>query len=399
MSKKIGWMRTKLFGWGMLLLLAACAAPAAPPQAEPPVPTRGLSVTALTPTPASVTSALAAPAAAQGAPPAVGMFDAPTPTALPAATPVAVATLTAYTVQPNDTLFGLAVEFSVPIAALQLQNNLGNSTLLHVGDGLVIPPPVGWEGASPFWVVHEVTEGEILTTIAEDHGLDVATLQGVNGLADADLLSIGQALILPLDAPIEAVVAENHPTPAPLPTATAAPAVEEPAAAVASAATIATLPGEAAVVAVTSEPTPVPLPGAPAGPVDAAALPSEVFRLINVQRAAYGLPALAWNATLASAAQLHADDCYARGWCGHTGSDGTTMKQRIIRAGYSPVRWSECWAWYGTAEAAVAAWMDEVPPNDPHRRTLLSTWLTEVGVGVVPGNGFGYYFIADFGMP
>jgi uncharacterized protein YkwD len=40
-----------------------------------------------------------------------------------------------------------------------------------------------------------------------------------------------------------------------------------------------------------------------------------------------------------------------------------------------------------------------VPPNDPHRRTILAEHLTEVGVGVVPGNGHGYYFIADFGTP
>ncbi len=76
------------------------------------------------------------------------------------------------------------------------------------------------------------------------------------------------------------------------------------------------------------------------------------------------------------------------------------MKERIIRQGYDPVRWSECWAWHGTPEMAVAMWMDEVPPNDPHRRTILSTWLTEVGVGVVPAaEGRGYYFIADFGTP
>ena len=137
----------------------------------------------------------------------------------------------------------------------------------------------------------------------------------------------------------------------------------------------------------------------PLPPPDLAALPGEIFRLLNEQRAAYGLPALLWNDTLASAAQRHADDCEAQGWCGHTGSDGSSYRDRIIREGYDPVRWSECWAWYGSAERAVAMWMDEAPPNDPHRRTILSDYLTEVGVGVVPGNGFGYYFIADFGTP
>jgi uncharacterized protein YkwD len=43
-------------------------------------------------------------------------------------------------------------------------------------------------------------------------------------------------------------------------------------------------------------------------------------------------------------------------------------------------------------------WMDEAPPNDPHRRTILNTALTEIGVGVVQPN-WGYYFFADFGTP
>ena len=75
------------------------------------------------------------------------------------------------------------------------------------------------------------------------------------------------------------------------------------------------------------------------------------------------------------------------------------MKTRIVREGYDPVRWSECWAWYGTPALAVEMWMDEVPPDDAHRRTILNTYLTEVGVGVVPGNGNGFYYIADFGTP
>lgn len=43
--------------------------------------------------------------------------------------------------------------------------------------------------------------------------------------------------------------------------------------------------------------------------------------------------------------------------------------------------------------------MDEASHNDPHRRTLLSTWVTEIGVAVVPTGRGDYYFIADFGRP
>jgi len=43
-------------------------------------------------------------------------------------------------------------------------------------------------------------------------------------------------------------------------------------------------------------------------------------------------------------------------------------------------------------------WMDETPPDDPHRRTILGSWLIEVGIGVVQVD-WGYYIFADFGTP
>jgi len=375
------------------LVLSACApvtvevSPSATPLSAVP------HITVATFTPAPITGGNAGPAPAissAGAEAAEASVLAEAPAPLDA--PVDVLPFTYHTVVPGDTILGLALKYGVPIAVIQLQNDLGNSIILRAGQVLEIPPAVGWEGASPFWAVYEVQSGDVLSRIAANFGFDVATLQSVNGLADADLLSIGQALILPLTAPADVVLASNRApaTAAPLPTATPIPQAVAAAAPVAPADTP-PAPTDAPVVATVSPPV---------LPADVAGFPADIFRLVNAERAAFGLAPLTWNATLARAAQLHADDCYARGWCGHTGSDGSTMKERIIRQGYDPVRWSECWAWYGTPEMAVAMWMDEVPPNDPHRRTILSTWLTEVGVGVVPAaNGRGYYFIANFGTP
>ncbi len=367
------------------LLLGACAA--TPEGVAPTPPSAMPHMTVATFTPGPLMSPTASPPVAsrpadETAAAATSLGPTPMGDTLP---------FIRYTVAPGDTLLGLALQYGLPMAAIQLQNDLGSSLMVWAGQVLEIPPTVGWEGASPFWVVYEVQEGDVLSAIAADYGFDVVTLQQVNGLADADRLSIGQALILPLTAPAEVVLASNRipATAVPLPTATALPQ--------ASAAAASLLPTETP-TAVPAAPVTVP-PTAPALPADVADLAAEIFRLINEQRAAYGLAPLTWNPILARAAQLHADDCYARRWCSHTGSDGSTMRERIIRQGYDPLRWSECWAWYGTPEMAVAMWMDETPPNDPHRRTILSTWLTEVGVGVVPGNGRGYYFIADFGTP
>ncbi len=396
------------YGWVCFalcaLLLSACAPATVEVTPETLLPATPLAVPRIT-----VATFTPVPAGGLGAEPALASAgraidangaEAPAPPEPPdpSGAPVDVLPFTYHTIAPGDTILGLAMQYGVPIAVIQLQNDLGNSIMLRAGEVLEIPPAVGWEGASPFWAVYEVQSGDTLSTIAANFGFDVATLQNVNGLADADLLSIGQALVLPLTGPADIALASNNvpPSVAPLPTPTPIPQVV-----VAAALAVPADPDPAPED--TPAPTAAPVAAtveAPALPADVAGFPAEIFRLVNAERAAFGLAPLAWNAILARAAQLHADDCYARGWCSHTGSDGSTMKERIIRQGYDPVRWSECWAWYGTPEMAVAMWMDEVPPNDPHRRTILSTWLTEVGVGVVPAaNGRGYYFIADFGAP
>jgi len=59
-----------------------------------------------------------------------------------------------HTVQPGETLLGLALEYGVPMAAIQLQNQLGSETALQAGQVLDIAPGAGWEQASPFWVVY-----------------------------------------------------------------------------------------------------------------------------------------------------------------------------------------------------------------------------------------------------
>jgi len=124
--------------------------------------------------------------------------------------------------------------------------------------------------------------------------------------------------------------------------------------------------------------------------------PHQVWQLINQERAQQGLKPLAYNDKLALAAQRHAEDCAQRGYGGHVGSDGAKLPERLKRVGYKG-RWvTESWAWARTPQRAVFMWLDESPPDDPHRRMLLSNKLKKVGVGVAPSNG-GYYFIADFG--
>jgi len=290
----------------------------------------------------------------------------PTPSPEPTVTPPA-----AHTVRPGDTLLGLALEYGVPMAAIQLQNGMGASTVLRAGDVLSIPPREGWEGISPYWVVYVVQKGDTLSSIARTYGLAVETLQTVNALTYTGQLQVGQQLVLPLDAPAAAYLPTATPTASPPPTPT---------------------PGPTA-----APPPPTVAPAAPL-PADVAAWPRELVRLINGVRAQYGLPPFGYDERLELAAQGHADDCARRGWGSHTGSDGSDVKTRVQRAGYDGSGWGECWAWTQSPQDAVDMWMNEFPPDDAHRRMLLHTWYTEVGAGVAQAD-WGYYFILDFGRP
>jgi len=361
--------------WLLLLALGACARSTTDiegtltPTSSPPG-TPALVVEYMTPvTPAEAATTNTDSARPADAPPAA--------TALPVEPPVFIR----HPVEPGDTLWGLAVQYGVPMAAIQLQNKLGASTIVKAGQVLEIPPPDPWKAASTYWVVYEVAGGDTLSGIAARYGLTTAGLVQANDLASADSLSIGQSLILPLRAPAQVLVEAPAPTDTPivlhLPTPTPATASPD-----------STVAPTVVVVA-----TVAPLPG------DIAAWPGEVWRIMNETRAAHGLPPYSYNDTLARAAQLHAEDCSQRGSCSHTGSDGSDIKTRVQRVGYTG-SYAECWAVRPTPQGVIDIWMDEVPPNDPHRRTVLHTWFTEVGIGVAPSPWKGYYYvIADFGRP
>ncbi len=130
---------------GILLLLSACAAvtvevvPVALLSATPPPAVPHMTMATFTPVPVAgdgVESALvAAPVEAETPAPVTASVD--------------VLPFTYHTVVPGDTILGLALNYGVPIAVIQLQNDLGNSIMLRAGQVLEIPPAVGWERDLP----------------------------------------------------------------------------------------------------------------------------------------------------------------------------------------------------------------------------------------------------------
>ena len=116
----------------------------------------------------------------------------------------------------------------------------------------------------------------------------------------------------------------------------------------------------------------------------------EVARLVNAERAKYGLPALTYSSALAAGAKEKSADMAKNGYFSHTsptyGSPFDRMKSRGIsyRAAGENIAMG-----YRTPEAVVQAWMD----SPGHRANILSGKFTEIGVGyVAEGNYWTQWF-------
>ncbi len=312
---------------------------------------------------------------------------APGPPATPIPTdtapPSPPAAVIQHTVQRGETLLGLALQYGVSMATIQLANGMGNSIDLVAGQTLSIPGSPQWPGERPFWVIHTVQAGETLVGLSSTYDLTVDEILRVNAISDPALIHIDQKLVMPLTQLVTLKAPLPTTTPAAVTSAQAAPSTPEPKA---SPATDLAAP----------QPSQSELPSAPAPPSSAADWPGYILARINQARAAHGLNALSIAPELTYAAQAHAEDCARRGWGSHVGSDGAVLKTRLERAGYSGRNWGENWVQALNAERAFEWWYGEIPPNDPHRRNILSPHYTEIGIGIA-ATSWGYIFVTDFG--
>jgi uncharacterized protein YkwD/LysM repeat protein len=129
---------------------------------------------------------------------------------------------------------------------------------------------------------------------------------------------------------------------------------------------------------------------------------SELINAVNSLRATYGLAPYQTNSILMGIAQAHAEYLVSIGTMTHTGANGTRPFQRALAAGYLVAGDLSLGGWFSenltggvgqTAEEAVKVWMGD----DPHKNTMLSGVLQDVGAGVgVYGNTF--YYVLDAGL-
>ncbi len=110
-------------------------------------------------------------------------------------------------VQRGETLFSIARQYGRTVAEVAQANGLSEPYIIHFGNQLTIPAPGGAQApaqqpapapAQPTGTTtHIVQRGESLAIIAAQYGTNYIELARLNGIADPDVLRVGQVLQVP----------------------------------------------------------------------------------------------------------------------------------------------------------------------------------------------------------
>lgn len=120
-------------------------------------------------------------------------------------------------------------------------------------------------------------------------------------------------------------------------------------------------------------------------PIGVSAYEREVIRLVNAERAKYGLAALTEDAALTRTARMKSQDMHDRGYFDHNSPTYGTPFQLMKSQGISYRTAGENIAMgYRTPEAVVNAWMN----SSGHRANILNASYTKIGVGYVESGNY-----------
>jgi uncharacterized protein YkwD len=152
--------------------------------------------------------------------------------------------------------------------------------------------------------------------------------------------------------------------------------------------------------------SPTEVPDAPAaGDPDASAaggsssaVASTIVQLTNGERSSAGLPTLRTSSTLMEAAQLHANQMARLGRLEHvlSGAQYPRPEDRLAAAGY---QWSAYAENIAMGQTSAAAAMDSWMHSSGHRANILSTSVTEIGIGYARDSAGRPYYVQVFGKP
>jgi uncharacterized protein YkwD len=144
--------------------------------------------------------------------------------------------------------------------------------------------------------------------------------------------------------------------------------------------------------------SPTEVPDEPAAGGGSSAISSTIVQLTNAERSSAGLPALRGSDRLMQAAQLHADQMARAGRLEHVLSGGQYPRpeDRLAAAGY---QWSAYAENIAMGQSTPAAAMDSWMRSSGHRANILSTSVTEIGIGFARDSAGRPYYVQVFGRP
>jgi uncharacterized protein YkwD len=144
--------------------------------------------------------------------------------------------------------------------------------------------------------------------------------------------------------------------------------------------------------------SPTEMPEAPAAGGGSSAIASTIVELTNAERSRAGLPALRASSRLMEAAQLHADQMARLGRLEHvlSGAQYPRPEDRLAAAGY---QWSAYAENIAMGQSTAAAAMDSWMRSSGHRANILSTSVTEIGIGFARDSAGRPYYVQVFGRP
>jgi LysM repeat protein len=141
---------------------------------------------------------------------------------------------TVYVVQSGDTLNKISLKFNVSQAKIMGANGMTNPNIVYVGQRLMIPgsdwvptttttTPSNATGTN-----YVVQSGDTLSRIAQKYSVTIATLMSVNGITNANLIFVGQRLVISGSTSVPATPAPTASAPqaaTPTPVVTTPPVV------------------------------------------------------------------------------------------------------------------------------------------------------------------------------
>jgi len=118
----------------------------------------------------------------------------------------------------------------------------------------------------------------------------------------------------------------------------------------------------------------------------------KMFKMVNDERAGYGLTQLSFSEELAKVARAHCQDMFIRGYFSHYTPEGISPFDRMLQASINFNYAGENLALAPNVDLAMKGLMQ----SPGHRANILSQNFNKIGIGVIDGGIYGQMYCQEF---